>query len=182
MSSRTLVERSKFLSFVLRHHPEEIGLVLDAEGWADVAQLLAACAARAEPLSRAELDEIVRTSDKKRFALSADGLRIRANQGHSVPVQLEHPQAVPPALLYHGTVARFLDSIRRQGLLRGQRHHVHLAATKEAANVVGARRGAPVLLTVRAEAMAQDGHAFYLSPNGVWLAETVPPAYLIFPE
>lgn len=182
MSRRTLVERSKFLSFVLRHRPDELGLVLDSEGWVDVALLLPACAQHGEPLSREELEELVRTSDKQRFALSEDGLRIRANQGHSVPVELEHPAAAPPPLLYHGTVGRFVPSIRQQGLLRGQRHHVHLAATEEAARLVGARRGAPVILTIRAQAMAADGHAFYLTPNGVWLAETVPPAYLIFPE
>lgn len=182
MTKRTQIERSKFLSFVLRHRPDEVGIALDAEGWVEVATLLAACGQHGAPLTRAELEEIVRTSDKQRFALSADGLRIRANQGHSVEVQLEHPVGSPPALLYHGTVARFLPSIREKGLLRGQRHHVHLAATVEAASAVGARRGEPVILAVQAQAMAQAGHAFYLSPNGVWLTDTVPPTYLVFPS
>ena len=143
---------SKFLSLVLRHDPACIGLTLDAQGWADVDDLLQKANAAGVPLTRALLDEIVRTSDKQRFALSTDGTRIRANQGHSIPVDLALEPVAPPNVLYHGTVARFLPSIRRKGLRRGQRHHVHLSADRETASRVGSRRGEPVVLTVAAGA------------------------------
>ena len=124
----------------------------------------------------------MRTSDKQRFALSTDeihdGTRIRANQGHSVPVDLSLDSVAPPDLLYHGTVARFLPSIRREGLRRGQRHHVHLSADRKTASRVGSRRGSPVVLTVEAGQMHADGHPFYRSANGVWLTEQVPPKYI----
>lgn len=173
---------SKFLSRVLRHDPGRIGIVLDAAGWTEVAALLEAARAHGVELSRAELEELVATSDKQRFALSDDGLRIRANQGHSVEVELELPPAAPPECLFHGTVAAFLPSIRAAGLIRGKRHHVHLSADRETATRVGARRGRPVVLVVHAAAMAAAGHTFYCSANGVWLVDAVPPEFLEFPE
>lgn len=173
---------SKFLSLVLRHQPERIGIVLDDAGWTDVDTLLARAAAHGTSITRDELAEIVRSSDKQRFALSPDGTRIRANQGHSVEVALDLPPAPPPAVLYHGTVDRFLDSIRRSGLIKGARHHVHLSADRETAAKVGARRGKPVLLEIRADAMADAGHVFYRSANGVWLVEAVPPEFVVFPQ
>src|SRR4051812_11958796 len=169
---------SKFLSLILRHDPAKVGIVLDAAGWTDVAALLAALAAHGHAITRDELAEIVRTSDKQRFALSPDGTRIRANQGHSVDVELELPEATPPATLYHGTVAEFLDAIRDKGLIKGSRHHVHMSADIETAKKVGGRRGKPVVLVVRAEAMAAAGHVFFLSANGVWLTDHVPPAFI----
>jgi len=171
---------SKFLSLVLRHDPARIGITLDDAGWTAVTALLAAAAAHGVTLTREDLAELVASSDKQRFALSADGDRIRANQGHSVEVDLELPPTPPPATLYHGTVEAALDGIRARGLLKGKRHHVHLSAELETATKVGGRRGAPVILTIRADAMADDGHVFYRSENGVWLVDHVPVQYLVF--
>lgn len=174
----TLVRTSKFLSLVLRHEPEKIGLELDAQGWVSIDELLAKAAGHL-PLTAELLHEVVRTSDKQRFAISEDGTRIRANQGHSVPVELELAAQVPPEQLYHGTATRFLDSIRRHGLLRGERHHVHLSADTDTAVKVGVRHGQPVVLVVQAGDMHRAGHAFFRSDNGVWLVEHVPPSFLV---
>jgi putative RNA 2'-phosphotransferase len=173
---------SKFLSLILRHDPAKVGIVLDDAGWTDVAALLSALAAHGHAITRDELGEIVRTSDKQRFALSPDGARIRANQGHSVDVELDLPVASPPARLFHGTVADFLDPIRAMGLIKGSRHHVHMSADTETATKVGGRRGKPVILVVRAEAMGEAGHVFYRSANGVWLTDHVPPEFIEFPD
>jgi putative RNA 2'-phosphotransferase len=175
------VRASKFLSLVLRHQPALVGVALDDAGWTDVELLLAGCARHGVHLTRAELAAIVRGSDKQRFALSADGRRIRANQGHSVDVELGLPDAVPPPRLYHGTFPGAVASIRAQGLLKGQRHAVHLAADTTTASKVGMRRGAPVILVVRADEMIAAGHGFQVSANGVWLTEHVPPRFLDFP-
>jgi putative RNA 2'-phosphotransferase len=173
---------SKLLSFGLRHRPDELGLQLDAAGWADVDQVLESLAVRGEQLTLEELLQVVATSDKKRFALSEDGRRIRANQGHSVSVELGLRPREPPPRLYHGTVDRFLDRIRAEGLLRGSRTHVHLSSDEGTARVVASRRkGLPVILTVRAGAMHADGFPFYLSDNGVWLTAHVPARYLDVP-
>jgi putative RNA 2'-phosphotransferase len=172
------VTRSKFLSLVLRHKPETIGLTLDAEGWADVDDLLARAACHGAIMTRPELDDIVATSEKKRFAISEDGRRIRANQGHSIDVDLNLQPIAPPEFLYHGTVEKFLESIRAQGLLKGQRHHVHLSADRATAEIVGKRRGQPIILTVLAAEMARAGLQFYRSDNDVWLTDHVPPAFL----
>jgi len=176
--SSSSVTKSKFLSLVLRHKPETIGLTLDAEGWVSVDDLLTRASQHGMAMTRAELEEIVATSEKKRFALSADGRRIRANQGHSVDVDLNLQPIAPPEILYHGTVAKFLPSIRAQGLLKGQRHHVHLSADRATAEIVGERRGVPIILTVRSADMARAGHLFYRSENGVWLTDHVPPPFL----
>ncbi len=175
------VRSSKFLSLVLRHQPQTIGITLDAAGWTDVDALLRALAQHGHPLTRAQLGELVASSDKQRYALSPDGARIRANQGHSVEVELDLPVVAPPARLFHGTVAAVLPAIREQGLVKGARHHVHMSADLETATKVGGRRGAPVILAIRAEAMAEAGHVFYRSANGVWLTDHVPPAYIEFP-
>jgi putative RNA 2'-phosphotransferase len=173
---------SKFLALVLRHEPERIGIVLDSAGWTDVPALLEAAAAHGVVITRAELEQIVATSDKQRFALSPDGARIRANQGHSVEVELELAPATPPDVLFHGTVDRFVASIRDQGLVKGERHHVHMSADLGTAQKVGGRRGKPMVLTIRAAEMAAAGHVFYVSANGVWLVEHVPPAFIAFPD
>jgi len=170
--------KSKLLSFVLRHDPGSFGLTLERDGWVEVDGLLRALAAHGRPLARAELERIVRESDKQRFALSADGERIRANQGHSVDVELGYEAAPPPPLLFHGTVERFLEAIRSEGLKRGERHHVHLSATPELALSVGARRGRPILLEIDAAGMAHTGHEFFCTPNGVWLTSHVPANFL----
>ncbi len=173
-----LVATSKFLSLVLRHRPDVVGITLDAEGWVPVEDLLAACAQHGRAISREQLDAAVRTNDKQRFAFSADGTRIRANQGHSVPIDLGLAPVEPPELLYHGTVPRFLESIRRDGLTKGQRRHVHLSPDVGTATKVGQRRGRPVVLVVEACRMFRDGHTFYRSENGVWLTDAVPPEYI----
>ncbi len=136
-----IVSTSKFLSLVLRHKPDEIGLTLDPNGWADVDELIRLTAATRTPLSRALIDEVVATSDKKRFVLNDDGAKIRANQGHSVAVDLGLISQTPPSILFHGTATRFLNSIRAQGLLKGSRQHVHLSSDEATATNVGARMG-----------------------------------------
>jgi putative RNA 2'-phosphotransferase len=169
---------SKFLSLVLRHDPALIGVALDDAGWVDVDVLLDALARHGKALERSALERLVRESDKQRFALSADGRRIRANQGHSVDVALGYAASPPPELLYHGTVERFLSAIRVEGLVRGARHHVHLSATRDVATSVGSRRGRPVVIEVDAGAMARQGYEFFRSENGVWLTDHVPARFL----
>ncbi len=173
---------SKFLSLVLRHRPEMIGLTLDDAGWVPVADVLTGFAQANKSMDRDQLDEIVRTSDKQRFALSEDGTRIRANQGHSVPVDLGYQTASPPAVLLHGTVDRFLDAIRADGLKPMNRHHVHLSADHATAQSVGGRRGKPVLLKIDAAGMVAAGHDFWVTANAVWLAAAVPAEFISFPE
>jgi putative RNA 2'-phosphotransferase len=178
MNDASRTAASKFLSFVLRHQPEAIGVTLDPAGWVEVETLLRACAEHGRSLSRSELDEIVTTSAKQRFAFSEDGRRVRANQGHSTEVELGYEPAEPPAVLYHGTIASALPAIRQQGLSRMQRHHVHLSPDENTAQVVGARRGKPVILRIDARAMSAAGHQFYRSLNGVWLTAAVPPEFI----
>ena len=179
--NRRNVKLSKFLSLVLRHRPEAVGLELDEGGWVRVDELLAACRRHNRPITRDQLKEVVATNDKRRFSFSPDGLRIRANQGHSVSVDLGLEPIEPPELLYHGTVDRFLDSIRRAGLVRGNRQHVHLSGDQATARRVGQRRGKPVVLVIEAGRMHREGRPFYRSANGVWLTDSVPPEYLRFP-
>jgi putative RNA 2'-phosphotransferase len=173
-----MVKISKFLSLVLRHQPEKIGLKLDQAGWVSVGELLEACQNHGFPLTKNELDAVVAGSDKQRFSFSGDGLQIRANQGHSVNVDLGYRPAEPPEELYHGTVERFLKSILDSGLSKGKRHHVHLSADLATARKVGARRGAPVILRVMSGRMQRDGLLFFRSENGVWLTDKVPTEYL----
>lgn len=168
-----VVRTSKRLSFVLRHRPESAGLDLDPAGWADVEQVLGALR-----LTRQELERVVATDDKRRFAFDDTGTRIRASQGHSVPVELGYAPEHPPEELFHGTVERFLPAILAEGLRPGRRHAVHLSPDVETARTVGGRRGRPVVLRVDAPAMAAVGFAFRRSANGVWLVDAVPPAYL----
>ncbi|MFD6417803.1 RNA 2'-phosphotransferase [Streptomyces sp. NPDC060194] len=175
------VRVSKYLSKHLRHEPDRIGLVLDEAGWTGIEQLLAAAAAHGFPITRDELDRAVAENDKRRFAVSEDGSRIRAHQGHTVPVLLGLPPAEPPPYLYHGTVAASLDAIRGEGLRQMARHDVHLSVDRETATRVGARRGRPVVLAVDAGAMHAAGHVFRVTANGVWLTAAVPPEYLRFP-
>ena len=169
---------SKYLSKYLRHRPEELGLALMPGGWVEVDALLGASAQRGFSISRDELEEVVARNDKKRFAFDESGTLIRAQQGHSAPVDLELEPARPPEVLYHGTPKRNLTAITRDGLLKMRRHHVHLSPDEATARAVGARRGRPVVLTVHAEKMHHDGYVFYRSGNGVWLVEHVSPRYL----
>jgi putative RNA 2'-phosphotransferase len=176
--NRRLIRTSKFLSRVLRHDPGLIGVRLDEAGWIGVADLLAAAAAHGRPITQAELDRVVADNDKRRFAFSADGLRIRASQGHSVPVDLGYQEGTPPGVLYHGTHPGAVDAIWREGLRPMRRHAVHLSPDRATAERVGGRRGRPVVFTVDAAAMTAAGFAFQVSANGVWLTERVPPEYL----
>lgn len=177
----TLISKSKMLSRWLRHRPDVIGIKLDKNGWTNVAELIAKATAAGTPITHEELVQIVAESDKQRFTLSEDGLRIRAAQGHSVTVDLNLPAKKPPPVLYHGTVRKFLVSIRKQGLLPGSRQDVHLSANKETAESVGARRGVPVVLVVETFPMVRDGYQFRCAANGVWLISSVPSQYLRFP-
>jgi len=169
---------SKFLSLHLRHQPQALGLVLGEGGWVGVEQLLAACQRRGVLLTRPELEALVADNDKQRFAFDDTGTRIRAQQGHSVEVDLQLLPTTPPPVLYHGTVPAALPVIRREGLARMQRHHVHLSPDEETARRVGQRRGQPLLLAIDAAAMHQAGFLFFESGNGVWLVERVPPEFL----
>lgn len=178
---KKLVKISKFISLVLRHEPQAIGLTLDEHGWVSVADLLERSNKAGVPINRDLLNEIVETNDKKRFAFSADSTKIRANQGHSVEIDLALPPQIPPELLYHGTATRFVESIRAEGLNPRARQHVHLSRDEATALKVGQRHGTPVVLTVRAGDMQRAGRQFFCSENGVWLTENVPPEYITIP-
>jgi putative RNA 2'-phosphotransferase len=169
---------SKFLSLVLRHKPEKIGLTLDEAGWTAVDDLLQASRDHGFPITLAELQTVVAENDKARFSFSPDMSRIRANQGHSTAVNLGYEPAAPPEYLFHGTAERFWPAIQGEGLSKRSRHHVHLSLDIETARQVGARHGRPLILRVDSGAMQRDGHLFYLSANGVWLTDAVPPQYL----
>ena len=175
---RNLISLSKFVSLVLRHEPERIGLTLDAQGWASVNELLDAASRHGTVLTREKLERIVAENEKQRFAFSDDGLRIRARQGHSLDVDLELVAKIPPDTLFHGTATRFLESIRATGLESRSRQHVHLSRDEATAVQVGQRHGKPVVLKVRAGQMHAAGHEFYLSENQVWLTARVPPEFL----
>lgn len=169
---------SKFLSLVLRHKPEIIGLQLDNNGWAVIAELVVKSRLVGVVLTETLIRQIVTSSDKQRFAISADGTRIRANQGHSIAVDMSAQEAVPPNILYHGTAESTLSVILHQGIKRGNRLYVHLSLDKETAHCVGKRHGHPAVLAVMAGNMHRDGLRFFLSENGVWLTECVPREYL----
>ena len=169
---------SKYLSLVLRHNPAAAGVTLDAEGWVGVDDLLAGAARHGFSFTRAELEEVVQTNEKQRFAFSLDSQLIRASQGHSVSVDLGLTPETPPEVLYHGTIDRFLSSIMDQGLDKRSRQYVHLSPDVETATRVGSRRGRPVILKIAAASMHSDGFRFFCSANGVWLTERVPPQYI----
>lgn len=170
---------SRTLSLVLRHDPGAIKLTLDPEGWASVDELLARMAQHGKPIDRAILTEIVAGNDKQRFRFSKDGERIRANQGHSIDIDLGLQEKEPPELLYHGTATRFMDLIENEGLQKMARRHVHLSPDIRTAHAVGRRHGRAIILEIAARVMANHGRKFYLSDNGVWLTDEVPPNYLI---
>ncbi|MGP3969834.1 RNA 2'-phosphotransferase [Streptomyces sp. 6N223] len=181
MDERRTKRISKYLARHLRHDPARIGVTLDPQGWVGVDELLDAAARDGFRITRAELEHVVATNDKRRYALDGDRDRIRASQGHTVAVDLGLAPVEPPAFLFHGTVGRFLAAIRAEGLKPMARQHVHLSPDRETATRVGARRGRPVILTVDAGTMHRAGHVFHRSENGVWLTAAVPPAFLSFP-
>ena len=179
MTEKEIIRTSKFLSLVLRHKPERIGLKPDDAGWVSVNELLEAVEHHGFSLTLDQLQHVVATNDKKRFAFSDDGLRIRASQGHSIEVDLQYEPQTPPEVLYHGTPERFVESIRATGLNEGQRHHVHLSPDPQTASKVGERRGRPVVLKIRSGDMHRQGHVFYRSANGVWLVDHVPSQFIV---
>lgn len=168
---------SKFLSFVLRHKPDAIDLTLDSQGWASIDELIERGNATGTQFDREDLQHVVETSDKKRFSVSADGLRIRAAQGHSVTVELGLSPQEPPSVLYHGTATRFVESILSEGLKPQDRQHVHLSIDEATAQRVGQRHGKPVILKIEALRMHAKGFKFFLADNGVWLTDQVPPEF-----
>ena len=178
MEKTRQVKISKYLSKHLRHTPDRLGLTLAPGGWVSVDELLSACAAHQFPLTRAELEVVVAGSDKQRFSFDETKTCIRANQGHSVEIDLQLEPQTPPDILYHGTGEQSVPAILEAGLMKMSRHHVHLSQDRETARKVGSRHGRPVILAIAAEAMHQAGFSFYCSENGVWLVEEVPPQYL----
>jgi len=180
MNTQNNKEISKLLSLILRHKPQTIGLSIDENGWAEIDELISKLNQHGHSCSKATLEEIVTTNDKQRFAFDATHTRIRANQGHSINVDVEMETKEPPAFLYHGTVKKFLEKIRTGGLQKMKRQHVHLSKDKETAQKVGSRRGEAIILTVQSGKMHTDGMVFYLSSNGVWLTDHVPEQYIDF--
>ncbi len=172
------VKLSKYLSKHLRHQPERLGLKLLPGGWVAIEDLLLACVANNFPITREELNEIVVNNDKKRFSFDPSERLIRANQGHSVEIDLQLEPILPPRILYHGTAKKSLDSILETGLLKMSRHHVHLSLDRETARRVGMRHGRPVILVIDSLIMHEEGHNFYRSENGVWLVDKVPAKYI----
>ena len=178
MNAKEQKQTSKFLSLVLRHDPGRIGIELDDTGWTNVDTLLTQMGQHGLKLNLDELQNVVANNDKQRFEFSDDKLRIRARQGHSVTVELDHPEAIPPEFLFHGTPQQAVASILETGLKPMQRHHVHLHQDPSLATSVGGRRGKPVLLRVRALEMSSHNLVFYLTPNEVWLVDSVPPNFI----
>jgi putative RNA 2'-phosphotransferase len=177
--SKQLNDTSKFLSYVLRHEPQAIGITLDSEGWANIAALIEGANRSGKAIDRNLIQQAVDTNDKKRFAISNDGSRIRAVQGHSTnSVAIAYPEMIPPEFLYHGTATRFLESISAEGLCPGERHYVHLSADEQIATAVGQRYGRPVVLKIEALRMYQQGFKFLQAENGVWLTGQVQPEFL----
>ena len=175
MKSRT--STSKYISLILRHRPEAIGITLDEHGWAVVDDLIAGVS-KTHFLDREELEEIVRTDEKGRYSFNEDHTLIRANQGHSVQVDVELKKVVPPEILWHGTGEKYVKAIEADGLIPKGRLYVHLSSDPETARKVGGRHGRPVIFRILAGQMQQDGYEFFLSENGVWLTKSVPAGYL----
>lgn len=173
---------SKYLSLVLRHQPDVLGLQLDEAGWTDANILLKKMNAAGRRCNREQLETVVRENDKQRFQFNEDRTKIRATQGHSIEVDLGYAESEPPEQLLHGTPEKFVEPIQREGLTRQQRHHVHLHCDSALAASVGQRRGKPVVLTIKAKAMFDAGHKFFVTPNNVWLTDHVPPEFIEFPE
>ena len=172
------IQISRFLSYILRHAPESIGLSLDNQGWGEISQLIQLAQKQGTQLTYAQIDEVVKTNDKKRFAISEDGLFIRAVQGHSLKTTIDYQAITPPNMLYHGTASRFIESIFDKGLIPNGRQYVHLSQDYKTAVNVGSRHGKAVVLAVDSQKMFKDGIEFYQADNGVWLTLAVPVKYL----
>jgi putative RNA 2'-phosphotransferase len=181
MNAQQVTSISKFLSLVLRNDPTSIGIELDRKGWTSVAALIPRVARRFPGFDMEVLEEMVKQDSKQRFSFDEEKGKIRANQGHSVKVDLDYLPVPPPEILFHGTVGKFMEAIAGEGLLRMNRHHVHLSKDAATAAVVGGRRGRAVVLQVKAGEMHREGYIFYVSENGVWLTERVPSRFILFP-
>lgn len=177
MNKSQQITLSKTLSYWLRHKPEKIGLVLEKDGWVDVSELIEKAKSEIY-ITLDDLKQVVEENDKKRFSFNEDYTKIKANQGHTAEVDIKFTKIVPPVVLYHGTVDKFLASIKKQGLTKQKRHHVHLSKDKEVAINVGSRRGKPVVLEIDCKAMLSDGYDFFVSDNGVYLTDSVPSKYI----
>ena len=180
--NRKLVRVSKLLSLILRHKPEKIGLSIDSKGWAKVDELVSKANQAGFSLSDEMLQHVVEHSEKQRFSFSEDRLRIRANYGHSILVDLDFAPSMPPEFLFHGTATRYVNSIKRQGLIPKKRNYVHLSPDQQTATRVGRRHGKPIILAIRAGKMYECGFQFFYSAHGVWLTQRVPVEYILFPE
>jgi putative RNA 2'-phosphotransferase len=180
MNEKITKDTSKFLSLVLRHAPEKIALTLDENGWANVNELITQCNKFHKKLNLELLEYVVENNDKKRFAFTENKTMIRASQGHSITVDLDIEAVIPPDFLYHGTVNKFIEAIKKEGLQKISRQHVHLSQEKETAVKVGSRKGKPIILIVNSKQMHEDGFIFYLSENKVWLTAEVPTKYIAF--
>lgn len=178
MNEQQKTKLSKFLSLILRHKPETVGLTLEENGWAKVVDLLKACVDYGKPFTQKELDEIVKTNDKKRFSFDETGTKICANQGHSIKLKINFEKRLPPKILYHGIAEKNLGKIFADGLKKMNRHHVHLSADKETARTVGMRYGKPIVFEIETVAMIDEGFEFFVSANGVWLIDSVPSKFL----
>ena len=178
MNEKRKTKISKFLSLVLRHKPEEIELVLDENGWANVSDLLQKSAQSGHGFTLGELGEVVATNDKKRFSFDKTNEKIRANQGHSIKVEIGFEEKKPPEILYHGTAEKNVEQIKQKGLMKMRRHHVHLSSDVKTASSVGARYGKPVVFKIKTAEMFSQGYKFFVSANGVWLTDEVPPMFL----
>lgn len=178
MKKKQLETVSKFISLVLRHKPEAAGIKLDGHGWADVEDLIRGVNASGHTLDKEVLETIVNTDEKQRYSYNQDKTKIRANQGHSIPVDVDLEEHMPPDVLYHGTADRFLEAILKQGLKPMSRQYVHLSRDMDTATKVGRRHGNPIVLRINARQMYEDGQKFYVSKNGVWLAKQVDRKYI----
>jgi len=178
MNEKEKIKASRFLSFILRHKPDAINIVLDNNGWASVQELLANMQNTKYKITFGQLKDIVDTDDKKRYSFNDDFTKIRASQGHSVEIDLNLAPVIPPDVLYHGTAVNNVDVIKKQGLQKMSRQYVHLSKDEETAKTVGARHGYPIILIINAKDMYDDGYSFYLSDNGVWLTDNIPAKYI----
>lgn len=174
MTDKAIKNLSKFLSFLLRHNPQKLDLQMDKQGWVSVAELLE----KLNDVSMEMLETVVAENNKKRFAFNEDKTKIRASQGHSVPIDLAYSPVEPPEFLFHGTAVQNIDAIKKSGIVKGSRHHVHLSSERETAINVGQRHGKPVVLTIYAQKMHEAGHEFFVSENGVWLTDIVPVEFI----
>jgi putative RNA 2'-phosphotransferase len=182
LSNNNLIHISKFLSLVLRHKPETVGMTFEKGGWLKVDDLIQGAKEAGVELDKELLRAVVEHSERKRFSFSEDGLKIRANYGHSIPIDLAIEAVEPPEFLFHGTAVRFIEAIRKEGIVPQGRQYVHLSPDEQTAGEVGRRHGVPIVFTIQSRLMHENGFKLYPTDSGIWLTETVPPEFIIFPS